>query len=245
MAEEERGDTEPSGEGATPSDAPDAGEAQAKLNNMIKTIADAEARIIMMAEAINTRLGQERENAIAERENAIAERENAIAERDKVSTELAELKATLASDAARKVNEGEERSLGIREFVRQSLLDIMAGVDDAASVGKTRALNDGLDRFLPSVTMIGATAAEGSASDRVEFDLAVTVAQSESETAKGGTEVHAGLQVSAPWLGKFHVGASGHIERVTTEASFQEQANRLRFAVPIVYALQGDSADEE
>ena len=229
MAEDERADTEPSSEGTTPSDAPDtAGEAQAKLNNMNKAIADAEARL---AEATNKRLAEERDSAIVER--------------DEARSKVAELEAKQASDFARKMNEEEERGLGIREFVRQSLLDIMAGVDDAAGIGKIQALNGGLDGFLPSVTMIGSAPGEGSAGDRVEFDLAVTVAKSGSEQDKASGEAHAGLRVSAPWLGKFHVGASGRIERVTSEASSQEQANRLRFSVPIVYALQGESVDEE
>ena len=134
---------------------------------------------------------------------------------------------------------------GIRDFVRQSLLDIMAGVDDAAAMGKTRELNEGLTDYLPAVTMIGTSSADERASDRVEFDLAVTVAQSASEQkGKGGT-LDASFKVGVMGLGKLHVGASGHIERTVGEASSSQRANRLRFSVPIVYAVQDDSADEE
>ena len=178
----------------------------------------------------------------------VAARDKVDAERSAAEAKLAELKAKIGStnaELATKMNEQADRGLGVRDFVAQSLLEIMAGIDEAAAMGKVRAVDDGVDGFLPAVTRVGATALEENVSERVEFDLAVTLSTSASKQGKQGGKATAGLQVRFLDVAKFQVGASGHIERVTTEATSQDRSNRLKFSVPIVYAVQEASADHE
>ena len=232
MAEQEVGGPEPPRNDDTLQEALAAKDlAEAQLIGAQKALAEAEARK-MVAEGDARKL-------VAERDEAEMARRTAEKDLAKLQGEIVTGNRKLATD----MNEQAERGLGVRQFVRQSLLDIMAGVDDAAAKGKIRAENDGMDGFLPSVTMIGATTDEGSVSERVEFDLAVTVAESASDATKEGGEVNAGLQVSLFGVAKFQVGASGQVERVTNEASSQGRSNRLKFAVPIVYAEQEASDD--
>lgn len=183
---------------------------------------------------------------LLEAQTAQSEAENA---RKAAEGELAKLRAEIGSTntaLATQMNEQAERGLGVREFVRESLLAIMAGVDDAAAMGRLRALDDGMDGFLPAVTKVGETALGENVSERVvEFDLAVTLSRSANEKDELGGKVSAGLQVGFPGIAKFHVGASGHIERVTSESTSQDRSNRLRFSVPIAYAVQEASVDDE
>lgn len=204
------------------------------------------ATALAEARAAQTEAEHARKAAEARTKELVAERETADAARCAAEAELAKLQANIDSantDLATTMNEQAERGLGVREFVRQSLLGIMAGVDDAAAIGKVRALDDGIDGFLPSVTRVGATALEENVSERVEFDLAVTLSTSANEEDNRGAK--AGLQVGFPGVAKFHVGASGHIERVTSEATSQDRSNRLKFSVPIVYAVQEASVDDD
>ena len=178
-------------------------------------------------------------------EVARAKAEESRAKADLARIEAEKERASANREIAKNMNEQPAGGLGVRDFVKQSLLDIMAGVDDAAAVGRTRAFHDGLDGYLPAVTVIGAASAEGHAIDRVEFDLAVTATQAKGDETDEGVELRGDLKVGAFGVGSFHLGASGHIERVTSEASSLEQVNRLRFSVPIVYAVQDDSVDDE
>ena len=133
-------------------------------------------------------------------------------------------------------------SSGVREFVRNSLLDIMAGVDDAAAVGKTRELTEGLVRYLPTVTAIGAGESGEHGAERVEFDLAVTVVVTKDDVdhKKVGGE----LKI-APTFFPVRAGISGQYESTQGITNSSEYANRIRFSVPIVYAIQNDPLDYE
>ena len=217
-------------------------EADARLAEARASKAEADVR---RAEAEADRIGAEADLRKAEAERATAEARRL----QTVEAEKAAL-AKKASDAEiRRAKANEEliadlgdSGPGVREFVRQSLLDIMEGVDDAAAMGRLRATDDGLERFLPAVTMIGGAPAEGR-TERVEFDLAVTVNQTTKKTAGAGGKAEADFKVGVFGVGKLHVGASGHIERVVAEGATNEQTNRLRFAVPISYAVQHDAND--
>ena len=95
------------------------------------------------------------------------------------------------SDADKEIKEG-KAGTDIRDFVRESLLDIMGAVDDAATVGKTREYNEGLVGYIPSITGIGAASADNPSSGVVEFDLAVTVVNSDSAGRTGGVQLKVG-----------------------------------------------------
>ena len=137
---------------------------------------------------------------------------------------------------------------GIRDFVRESLLDIMGGVDDAAAKGQTRTLKEGLEGYLPSVTAIGVASSGDQPAERVEFDIAVTVMQDEREEIGEDKQVNAGFKIGLPLpfvqLGA-EAGASRQWERTQASSNSSEQANRIRFSVPIIYATQDESPDDD
>lgn len=132
----------------------------------------------------------------------------------------------------------------VRAFVRSSLLEIMGGVNEAAAYEKTRELNVGYEEILPSVSTIGATSSEGPQSERVEFDIAVTMVASEGDESKDS--IGGGFGLSVP-LGavSFSIGGSRQIEQIEGKSSSIEYANRIRFSVPISYATQKDSLGDE
>lgn len=216
------------------------------------------------AEMVNERLVNERDSALNERDSALKEKDSALEEKDsaieekdsaieKMNSALKEKDSAVekreqlrqALDDAEKRDAEDQPKLAIQEFVSQSLVDIMAGVDEAAAARKTVELNGGIAGLLTSVTTIGAATAERRASDRVEFDLAVTVAKSKEDDGEWGVEVQADAKASI--LGIFKAGGSlgARYQRALTEAMSQQQAHRIRFSVPIVYAVQDDQPSEE
>ena len=150
----------------------------------------------------------------------------------------------LVEEANERMEAHAEASPSIRNFVRDSLLDIMGGVDDAAVVGKTRELTEGLAGYLPNVTAIGAAASGEQRAERVEFDLAVTVA---TAAQKGSTKAgRGGLRIAIPFSFAFlSAGGSAQFEHSLTRSSSREHVNRIRFSVPIVYAVQNAPPDED
>ena len=192
----------------------------------------------------------EKEKLRAEAARAKADEKRADAESRKIDADLMKLaaegqRAAENKEFAESMNEAAEHGPDVRAFVRQSLLDIMAGVDDAAAMGRTRAFNDGLDGYLPAITKIGGTHVEGLGTDLVEFDLTVTVTQSGTKQTSGGGKGEGGFRLGVLGFGKLHVGASGHIEHTIGGASSDVRTNRLRFSVPISYAMQDDPPDED
>ena len=111
----------------------------------------------------------------------------------------------------------------LQEFIRDSLTQILAGVAEAKSKDK---------RIAPWVAATGKTAsglsiADGTAVFLVDFDVAVTAA----ESTGGGSGSISIAQV-------FSVGAS-------REASKQEtQLSRITFSVPIRYNNMQSGADD-
>ena len=185
-------------------------------------------------------------------------------ENDKFKAETKKIKLDVKrAEAARDLIEGHQQRLqerhekngeqpksvwGIRDFVRDSLLDIMGGVDDAAAKGQTRALKDRLDDYLPSVTAIGAVSSGEPQAERVEFDIAVTVVHDERQEASKGGQVNAGLKIALPIssaLLSLGAGGSRHWDSTQASSNSSEQANRIRFSVPIIYATQDESPDDD
>lgn len=209
-------------------------EAEAEKAQAEKERLQAEARRIE-AEAATSELEKGRLKAETKKYDADVKKIEADKER------IAEQRELAKADTE-KMEEHAKASTGVRDFVRDSLLDIMAGVDDAAAVGKTRDLTEGLVGYLPSVTAIGAAASGDHQAERVEFDLAVTVVVAEKEA---GSDKLAGELKIAPMFFPVSGGLSGRIERNRELSHSSEFANRIRFSVPIVYATQNDPLDYE
>ena len=259
MAEDDKQRETPSGGGAAEPDALAVAQAQKAAAEADQARADADtaraeaertAAEARRLDAETERLQAEAASMSVEAARANAEKEKLRAEAQRAAADLEKLEAEKQravenQQLAKSLNEAAERGPDVRAFVRQSLLDIMAGVDDAAAMGRTRALNEGLDGYLPSVTKIDGSPADGPGTDRVEFDLAVTVARSATKQTGGGAQVDGSFKLGVLGFGTLHVGASGHIERTVGGASSDERTNRLRFSVPIVYAVQDEPPDEE
>ena len=154
----------------------------------------------------------------------------------------------LVQQYSKSIQEQANSGWGIRQFVRDSLLGIMGGVDDAAAKGKTRALRDGLEGYLPSVTAIGAASSGDQQVERVDFDMAVTVVEAKRIDSETNSEVSAGFKIAFPISSALvSLGAGGSRHRGSAQASSNssEQANRIRFSVPIIYATQDESPDDD
>lgn len=104
----------------------------------------------------------------------------------------------------------------LQEFVRDSLLQIKNGVDEAKQKNKDIGME---------VEALGKQEASCMTADRrvgflVDFDVAVTVSE------KAGNEVGAGILVAS----LFNAGGK------KTADSEQSSVSRIRFCVPVVFA---------
>ena len=203
-------------------------EAKAEVKAETKAEAKAEAKAEVKAEAEAKRLNAESEKVQAETQKLNAEIKRASQSQNLFET------------ASEQMTKG-QAGTGIREFVRESLLDIMGAVDDAAAVGKTREFNEGLVGYLPSVTAIGDASVDNHSSAQVEFDLAVTVIESDSASGDKG----AALKIGVPAIFGVSIAASGYLQSSTGHASEREQTNRIRFSVPIKYAREHAPIEDE
>ena len=97
----------------------------------------------------------------------------------------------------------------LREFVRSTLIDILGGISDAqdeiASSGKA------IGTINPRFTT------RGELKRDIEFDVAITVEESTTDSARGGINVVA-------------LDLGGKIESLQTSSN----VSRVRFAVPVI-----------
>ena len=151
---------------------------------------------------------------------------------------------TKVGEEKKELEENFKDQPGIKEFVQQTLFDIMQGVDNAATKATCQAAKSGLqaEGFLSSVSMIGAPSSAEPQVASVEFDLMVTAAKGAegSETERSGF----GLLLNVvPMILNF--GGVKDKQSTTGESTSTSLANRIRFSVPITYASQSDPLDEE
>lgn len=137
-----------------------------------------------------------------------------------------------------------EGQFGMKEFVQKSLLDIMQGVDNAATKAKCEATKNGLqaEGFLSSVSMIGAPSSGEPQTATVEFDLVVTAAKETDSSENKSSGVGFSLNVVSMMFG---LRAEHNNQSETSQHNSSSWANRIRFSVPITYASQRDPLDEE
>ena len=126
--------------------------------------------------------------------------------------------------------------MGIRKFVRNTLLDIMGAVDDAAAVAKAVELNDGLVNFLPSVSAVGSTKSNEK-TNQVEFDLVLSVIEEQATDGQMSGQLKIGVQSL--------FGAAVSLSTGSSQSAAREQTNRIRFSVPVTYAAQNIPGEDE
>jgi hypothetical protein len=109
--------------------------------------------------------------------------------------------------------------MDLREFIKETLLQINMGVQDAITAH--RALPDAVGVINP-VWGADASAITAEHAQKVQFDVAVTVTDKNSQGGKAGIKVLNFLDVS---------GEAG-------KAFEQSSVSRIKFAIPIVPAVQ-------
>ena len=155
----------------------------------------------------------------------------------------------LRDDCARKTLIEAERKARrrLRDFVQQSLSDILAGVDDAAVYARHRQLDGGLkDSGFITPGRIGSLTASGREST-VEFDLAIVageqVTDHKRESQDRGVEAKVSFMDVIP-LGFSAEARSGvRSEKHSEERSEVSRHNRVRFTVPVTFASLDDPAE--
>ena len=224
-------------------------EADARKTKADARQADAKAKLLEMEAA----------KSAAEKERHKAEKKRHKAEKKKFDLEIqkAEADGAIVKEERALVDQYNkirtdmvEADWGVREFVRESLVNIMQGVNEAAVMGKSHDLKgaSGMTEILPSLSAVGAASSAEQQTERVEFDLAVTVTRAHDEKATDSdSKTKRGFMVGVASMFSVEVGEGGEkrIEQVSGHSSSREQASRIRFAVPITYAAQNDALDDE
>ena len=153
-----------------------------------------------------------------------------------------ELKKDNAANTLLKAAHAAQR--GLYDFVRDSLSDILSGVDAAAAEGRCRQLEEGLgESGFVSPGSVGAPVG-GSRESVVEFDVAVIAGNQQmsgKETDVGGN-VQVKAKMSVLPLG-LEAGVSARRETRSEDRSELSHHNRIRFSVPVVFASHGDPVE--
>ena len=207
------------------------------------------------AAAADARKAAEKLAADAEVAKEAAEKELADA---KVAKEAAEKGLTEAQREAVRAKEDLEKDnaantllkaahaaqRGLYDFVRDSLSDILTGVDAAAAEARCRQLEEGLgESGFISPSSVGAPVG-GSRESVVEFDVAVVAGNQQMsgrETDVGGN-VQVKAKMSVLPLG-LEAGLSARRETRSEDRSELSHHNRIRFSVPVVLASHGDPVE--
>ena len=181
------------------------------------------------------------EVAKAKEEAAKAKAKTTKAE-EEATKATAELKKDNAANTLLKAAHAAQR--GLYDFVRDSLSDILSGVDAAAADARCRQLEECLDESgFVSPGSVGAPVG-GSRESVVEFDVAVIAGNQQTLGKASGVEGN--LQVKAKMsvlpLG-LEAGVSGRRETRSEDRSELSHHNRIRFSVPVVFASHGDPVE--
>ena len=178
-----------------------------------------------------TRAEAEKTHAIAQQNLAEAEIERATAHSD-----LRKQRKDYLEKTENQIVEG-KAGTGIRQFVRKTLIDIMGAVDEAAALAKTQELNEGFEGYLASASSIGFSATSERGANLVQFDLAVSVVEEKVD----GQTLAGQLKVGVPSV----FGAAASISADSSQSVGREQTNRIKFSVPISFAVQHASVEDE
>lgn len=179
------------------------------------------------------------EQQVKEEEARAKTAEAKVATAEKKAQEATRL---LEDDGARKrfLQEEKKARRRLRDFVQQSLSDILMGVDGAAVHARHRELDEGLkDSGFITPSRIGSNAASGRESV-VEFDLAVVAGTQVTDRQSAGKE--RGVRARVSFMEVIPLGFSAEARAsVRTEKNREERSdvshhNRVRFTVPVTFA---------
>ncbi len=183
------------------------------------------------------------EERLADANDAKKAAEKRLTEAQREATRAKEeLKKDNAANTLLKAAHAAQR--GLYDFVRDSLSDILSGVDAAAADARCRQLEECLDESgFVSPGSVGAPVG-GSRESVVEFDVAVIAGNQQTLGKASGVEGN--LQVKAKMsvlpLG-LEAGVSGRRETRSEDRSELSHHNRIRFSVPVVFASHGDPVE--
>lgn len=189
-------------------------------------------------------------------------------EGEKAKTDLTEEKVQVANEAANTankrvteleerlkknniaekiLNEEKEAQRGLRDFVQQSLSDILAGVDDAAVDARHRQLDGGLkESGFVTPGKVGSVAQRGRDST-VEFDLAVVAGEQLTEDRRKALAKEGKVKLSfmnvIPLGVSVEARAAVRTERRSEERRELTRHNRIRFSVPVTFARLDDPTE--
>ena len=201
-------------------------EARARETDAVSRAQDAEATVKEGMEA--ALLEAEKARKKAEKATQQAEAERQRAETAIENQQLADKRFDAEQKAIR----------GLRDFVRDSLSDIMTGVDDAAIVASSRQLTDGLtEGGLVAPSRVG-TQVGSTRESLVEFDVAVIGGEQQSKKDVKSAEANLKLSLMKVVPLGFSAGAGRRQTRSSEERSEISRHNRIRFSVPVVFAYQ-------
>lgn len=163
---------------------------------------------------------------------AVEERENALSEREKALSERESSLGTAQTDIRREAKKL-EATTGLREFVSDTLRDILEGVDEIAVISRTSELTTSAEGYIHSTGAVGTARDSSDATEHVLFDIEVMVSSEQAGKDTGRVDLKVGTNfvfASAQLSGE---GASERGFGMTRQAS-----NRIQFRVPITYAKQ-------
>ena len=180
--------------------------------------------------------------AVDEATSARREAKSATVRADEYKTDLEKdnsFKRLLAAEL--------EARRGLRDFVQQSLSDILAGVDDAAVDARDRQLDGGLKES-GFITPGGVGFPSGTGRDSVvDFDLAVVAGTREVKGQTDGQESEVKAKISfmdvIPLGFSAEARSSARSERRSENSSDLTRHNRIRFSVPVTFASLDDPAE--
>ena len=137
----------------------------------------------------------------------------------------------------------EERSTRttLRDFVADSLSEIMKGVDDAAYLAGVRQLEE-RDNAMVSPSRVGPVTTETET--LVQFDLAIVANKEAVEELSKARKSQTEAKLSIPLLEviglSLGAGTSSSSESRTETRDATTHHNRIQFSVPIIFASQED-----
>lgn len=192
-------------------------------------------------ETVNGELENARLALTEANESAKTQVESVNVELQSAKQELSKAEKRLADRSDFEAKEVAAR-MGLKDFVSDSLSDIMCGVDEAAVAAVDRHLNSGLlEDPIVSPSRIGQVI--GDQETLVHFDLAVVANTERDDSEKKENEKEFGLSAKGSIVvaalsanARFRYGR----ESVTSERSGVSEHHRVRFSVPIRFASQDE-----
>ncbi len=225
---------------------------EARLNELLQAkdgkLAELRAQLAN-AEAAQQNAEQKFHDEKARANRAVEKAHQAQQDARTATSRAKNLKTKLENaNIAETILEEEKNARGrLREFVQQSISEILAGVDDAAVDARHRQLDGGLSEsgFI-TPGRVGSIA--GKTRDwAVEFDLAVVAGKQQTDGKTTGTDKQASAKISFMDVIPLGLSAEARLavrnEQRSEEHRELTRHNRIRFSVPITFASLDDPTE--